>query len=129
MQMRYLLVLAALLLACGGQPDKSAPSPGGLKNVPRNRTLIMDCIEPNTCAGQIVDYDAFNPFVPGGISRIGYNFLYEPLFFFNAYQENAQPIPWIGESYHFNPDHTQIDIQIRRGVKWSDGQPWTARDL
>ncbi len=124
-----LALVAALLVACGGQPDKNTPLPGGLKDVPRNRTLIMDCIEPNTCAGQIVDYDAFNPFVPGGISRIGYNFLYEPLFFFNAYQENAQPIPWIGESFRFNADYTQVEIQIRRGVKWSDGHPWTARDL
>jgi hypothetical protein len=70
MQSIYLLVLtSALLLACGGRPDKGVPAPGGLKDVPRSRTLIMDCIEPNTCAGQIVDYDAFNPFVPGGISR------------------------------------------------------------
>ncbi|MBT5328076.1 MAG: hypothetical protein HOL51_18350, partial [Gemmatimonadetes bacterium] len=70
MRIAYTLILACLpLIACGsgeGGPGRT------LKNIPRNRTLIMDCAEGNTCAGQIQDYNTFNPFIPGGISRIGY---------------------------------------------------------
>ena len=121
------LFLACLpLLACGGD----AGGPGRtLKNVPRSRTLIMDCPEGNTCAGQIQDYNTFNPFIPGGISRIGFNFLYEPLYFFNAYEEDSELIPWIAESHAFNEEYTEITVKIRPGVEWSDGHPWTAHDF
>jgi peptide/nickel transport system substrate-binding protein len=127
MRIAYTLILACLpLIACGsgeGGPGRT------LKNIPRNRTLIMDCAEGNTCAGQIQDYNTFNPFIPGGISRIGYNFLYEPLYFFNAYKEDSELIPWIAESHTFNDDNTEIIIKIRPGVEWSDGHPWSAHDF
>ena len=121
----YILLLATLpIIACSG-------GEGGyvLKKVPRNRTLIMDCSEANTCSGQIQDYNSFNPFIPGGISRIGYNFLYEPLYFFNAYEENSELIPWIAESHHFNEGYTELVVKIRPGVEWSDGHPWSAHDF
>ncbi len=121
--MLLLFACAALLLvACDGDEV-------GLKKVPRNRTLIMDCAEANTCAGQIQDYNSFNPFIPGGISRIGYNFLYEPLYFFNAYEKNSELIPWIAQSHHFNEDYTELVVKIRPGVEWSDGHSWSAHDF
>ena len=127
MRIACILLLASLpLVACGGTGE----GPGRtLKNVPRSRTLIMDCAEANTCAGQIKDYNSFNPFIPGSISRIGYNFLYEPLYFFNAYEADSELIPWIAESHAFNADFTQITVKIRPGVEWSDGHPWTAHDF
>ena len=67
--------------------------------------------------------------MPGGLSRTGFNFLYEPLFFLNAYEARAQPVPWTGESYRFNDDFTEIDVGVRDGVEWSDGTPWTAVDF
>ena len=112
----------AALLACGGER-------GSLQQVPRNRTLIVDCAENNTCGGQIQDYNTFNPFVPGGISRIGYQFLYEPLYFFNGYIADAEPLPWIATGHQFNADFSEVVVDIRPGVEWSDGRPWTAHDL
>ena len=123
-----LIVVSLWLAACTGQ-DPNAASGNGFKNVPRNRTLIMDCAEGNTCAGQIQDYNSFNPFIPGSISRIGYNFLYEPLYFFNAYEDDAELVPWIAESHEFNPDYTELTVRIRSDVEWSDGHPWTAHDF
>ena len=89
----------------------------------------MDCAESTTCGGQMVDYDSFNPFVPGALSRTGFNFLYEPLYFFNAYEEDAELIPWIATGHRFDDSFTELEIDIRRGVEWSDGVPWTAEDL
>ena len=120
----FALLCCSLLLACGGEQPA-----GQLKQVPRNRTLITDCAENNTCGGQIQDYNTFNPFVPGGISRIGYQFLYEPLYFFNGYRADAELMPWIATGHRFNEDHTEVVIDIRPGVMWSDGTPWTAHDL
>ena len=97
-----LLLLAAGLCACGGG-DGGA---GGLKNVPRNRTLILDCVDAGICAGQMKDFDSFNPYLPGRTARTGYQFLYEPLYFYNAYGAGENIIPWIATGHDFNEDHT-----------------------
>jgi peptide/nickel transport system substrate-binding protein len=120
-----LFALALALWACGGQPAQ----PGGLRPVPRNRTLVLDCAEPNTCAGQIADFDSFNPYIPAGTSYTGWYFLYEPLYFYNPHREKDNLIPWIARGHTFNSDYTEVVVQIRPGVTWSDGTPWTARDL
>ena len=119
--------LLALLSACGPTAEDGAGN--GLKLVPRNRTLILDCLEVNICSGQIKDYDSFNPYIPGRTSRTGWNFLFEPLYFYNAYRDENNIIPWLAESHTFNEDFTEIQVNIRAGVEWSDGMPWTAHDL
>ena len=116
------LLTCCLLLACGEINS-------GAGFVPRNRSLIMNCTPPNTCAGQIQDYDSFNPFLPGSISSTGHNFLYEPLYFYNPYGEEQNLIPWIATGHEYNDDFTEVTIYLRDGVKWSDGTPWTAADL
>jgi peptide/nickel transport system substrate-binding protein len=119
------LALAGLALAAGcGRTPKNA---GGLREVPRNRTLILDCPDSGIGTGQYTDWDSFNPFIPGGISRTGHNFLYEPLYFYNVYRDET--IPWIAESHEYNADFTEVTVRLRKGVEWSDGEPWTARDL
>jgi peptide/nickel transport system substrate-binding protein len=117
-----LLVLFSLILGCAG-------GEGGLKEVPRNRTMILDCLTFAVCAGQIKDYDTFNPFIPGNTAPTGSNFLYEPLYFYNAFKEQDNVIPWIAESHVYNEDYTEVTVKIRPGVEWSDGMPWTVYDF
>ncbi|MEW6751196.1 MAG: ABC transporter substrate-binding protein [Candidatus Latescibacterota bacterium] len=121
------LLTSACLAACGGSSPDQGGAPAGLKRVPRNRTLVMDCAEHGTCLGQIKDYNTFNPYLPGTTSRIGYNFLYEPLYFYNPYRDEL--IPWIATGHEYSPDHTALTVTIRPGVQWSDGADWTAHDL
>ena len=123
----FLVLWTGLLAACGpGDPGTAVP---GIAPVPRNRTLVLDCAETSTCAGQIQDYNTFNPYMPGGVSRIGYNFLYEPLYFYLAYSDTDNVIPWIATGHEYNDDYTAVTIHLRDGVEWSDGTPWTAHDL
>ena len=129
--MNWLLVLLGMLVlgACNGSVEEGgAPSGGSLQQVPRNRTFISDCLS-DACAGQFKDFDSFHPYLPGATSSTGFNFLYEPLYFYNAYSENGDITPWIAESHSYNADHTEVEIKIRPGVEWSDGMPWTAHDL
>ncbi len=119
-----ILLVAWLFVACGDSPSGSVTA---IRQVPRNRTLIMDCSSILLCAGQIKDYNSFNPFWVGGTSRTGFNFVYEPLYFYNAFK--GEIIPWIATGHQFNEDYTEVVINIRPGVRWSDGQPWTAHDL
>ena len=60
---------------------------------------------------------------------LGAYFLYEPLYFFNAYEDDAELVPWIAESHEFSPDYTELTVRIRRDVEWSDGHSWTAHDF
>ena len=106
------------LLSCGGSDRGSIDS---IEQVPRNRTLILGIT-------LMTDYDSFNPFILG-TSSPGFDYLYEPLYFYNAYAEEDNIIPWIATGHEFNADYTEVTVHIRPGVKWSDGKPWTAHDL
>src|SRR5690606_12512422 len=53
--------------------------------------------------------------------------VYESLFFTN--HNTNELIPWLGESYSYNDDLTEVTIRLRNGVKWSDGEPFTAEDV
>ena len=124
---RQLLLLASLpaLFACAG-----SDAPGtSLKEVPRERTMILDCLTFSVCAGQIKDYNTFNPYIPGNTAPTGWNFLYEPLYFYNAFKEEDNIIPWIATGHQYNVDYTEVTVKIRPGVEWSDGRPWTVRDF
>ena len=116
----FILAAGPWLAGCGG--DRGS-------GVPRNRTLILDCSSFESCSGQILDYNAFNPFLLTGTTKTGWNFLYEPLYFYNAYGEQDNMIPWIATDHAYNDDYTEITVKIRPGVEWSDGAPWTAHDL
>jgi peptide/nickel transport system substrate-binding protein len=37
--------------------------------------------------------------------------------------------PWLGESVEWNDDYTQLTAVARSGVKWSDGEDFTADDI
>ncbi len=126
LNLKWLFIGITLFLgACGNSQIEGRPD---LKQVPRNRTFISDCL-PDACAGQFKDFDSFHPFQVGATTTTGYNFLYEPLYFYNAYSKEGTIIPWIAESHEFSADYTEVIIKIRQGVKWSDGHPWTANDL
>ncbi|MFT5087159.1 MAG: peptide/nickel transport system substrate-binding protein [Candidatus Latescibacterota bacterium] len=125
---------ALFLISCGGGQETGGGQQSGgevtsLEQIARNRTLILDCVDAGICAGQMKDYDTFNPYIPGRTARTGYQFLYEPLYFYNAYGKSDNVIPWIATGHEFNGDFTEITVHIRDGVKWSDGQPWTAQDF
>jgi len=125
---RLFLTCSMGLLACAEErPGKTGQE--GTQSIPRERTLVTHCSDINTCGGQIVDYNTFNPFLLGSSSRTGSHFLYEPLYFYSAYDEDDQLIPWIATGHEYNQDFTQVTVHIRQGVTWSDGTPWTAADL
>lgn len=118
-----LLAVLGLMLWSAGCGKSAKP----VKKVPRNRTLILECADE--AGGQLQGYDAFNPYqVISG--RTGWNFLYEPLYFYAAHRPKDNFIPWIATGPpQFNEDFTEVTIKIRDGVTWSDGVPWTAADI
>ena len=66
----------------------------------------------------------FNPFSPS--KRTTANIIYEPLFVMNSL--DGKLVPFLGTGYT-QPDAKTIVVDIRQGVKWSDGQAFSAADV
>ena len=67
----------------------------------------------------------FNPWVGG---RQSIDMAYEPLVIFNQI-DNLKPHYWLAESYKMSEDLQVLTINLRKGVKWSDGEAFNADDV
>ena len=69
-----------------------------------------------------------NPFMPTSAAAIlGYTFLmYEPLAQVNPTLPDKAPTPWLASSWKWADDYKSVAITARDGVKWSDGQDFSA---
>jgi peptide/nickel transport system substrate-binding protein len=67
------------------------------------------------------------------VSLTSVGFIYEPLEFVDALQTNSDGsnkiTPWLATDSSWNSDYTVLTFTIRSGVKWSDGQPFSANDV
>ncbi|MFK4807933.1 ABC transporter substrate-binding protein [Microbacterium sp. ZW CA_36] len=106
-------ILGIGLSGCaGGGGDDSGDSEG--------RTLRV-------WAGSQTPIEAnFNPFSPS-VLHAALGPIYEPLFFYNKTADEA-PAPMLGESFEYNEDGTVITVKLKDGVKWNDGEDFTADD-
>jgi peptide/nickel transport system substrate-binding protein len=59
--------------------------------------------------------------------QLGNALLYEPCAFYGAHADKTYM--WQAESYKYNADATECTIVFRKGIKWSDGTPFTAKDV
>lgn len=70
----------------------------------------------------------FNPFDSAVGSFYATDFIYEPLWIFNVWHPDKN-FPRLAERVEIAPDFTSVTYQLRQGVKWSDGAPFTADDV
>src|SRR4051794_4546998 len=69
----------------------------------------------------------FNPFNPA-VNAQSLGFVYEPLVFVNVLKGGATT-PMLASGFTWSANKESIVFTIRSGVKWSDGQPFTADDV
>lgn len=70
----------------------------------------------------------FNPLLPAGSSRWPTSSgIYEPMFIYNSV--SGEYIPWLGVEYTWLKGNTALLIETRNAVQWSDGVPFTAKDV
>lgn len=69
----------------------------------------------------------FNPFSPN-VLQPTLGAIYEPLFFYNNLAV-GEPQPMLGTEYTWNDEATELTIEVRDGVTWSDGEALTAEDV
>ncbi|MEZ4663864.1 MAG: ABC transporter substrate-binding protein [Caldilineaceae bacterium] len=117
---------AAPAVPAGGDSAASAGSAGGAKaEVARNETLVhyggdTEVQEPTN----------FNPYSLGGLGRIRgplNKTIFEFLYYYN--HNDGAEIPWLAENYEVAEDYTSVNVTIRAGVSWNDGEPFTSEDV
>lgn len=69
----------------------------------------------------------FNPFAPDPLNTAAY-MVYEPMIIFNI-AKNGEPTPWLATEYAYSDDLASVTFTLREGVKWSDGEDFTAEDV
>ena len=88
----------------------------------RRATVIFDL--PN----RVLNPDLWNPLVHGAHHDQGFHqAMIEPLFMLNL--ESGEIEPWLGTAMTSNEAMDVWTLQLRPGVRWSDGVPFTAADI
>jgi peptide/nickel transport system substrate-binding protein len=93
-------------------------------DIPRERTLFLRW---GGQEGRFVDHELWNGYAIGANHQNGLGILYEPLAFYSAFADET--IPWLAEDWEYNDDSTELTINLRQGIEWSDGEPFTAEDV
>ncbi|MDF2145582.1 ABC transporter substrate-binding protein [Knoellia sp. p5-6-4] len=84
------------------------------------KQLTFPSDAPNTIGG-LVDY---NPYSPNALTK---TWLYEPLMIRNGL--SCEITPWLASDFEWTDGAKGLTFTIRDGVKWSDGKPFTAKDV
>lgn len=97
-----------------------------LEKVAREKTLIL--MPDDGGAPQFRNPGQLNPYLPSNLTfRWSGGPIMEPLFYYNSLRDEI--IPWVAEGFQYNDDFTEVTVNLRDGVKWSDGEQFTADDV
>jgi peptide/nickel transport system substrate-binding protein len=136
-QLHRLVLLSVLLViagACAAADSSPAPQPAASKapelpadvitsEAERRRTVIWDIP-----SGQVDNPAQWNPFARDARRDKGFHqSMIEPLFILNY--ESGVIEPWLGEQMTANAAQDIWTLTLREGVRWSDGEAFTADDV
>lgn len=108
-----LVAMTMLVAACGNNTSNgSAPTKGGVLTIDNESGSLWAC--------------GFNPVNPNDAS-FSFGPVYEPLYYVNLL--SGKQTPMLATAYKWSSDNKTLSFTIRSGVKWSDGQPFTADDV
>jgi peptide/nickel transport system substrate-binding protein len=131
-------MIAVLIASCSpAQPSGSAPAAdsgaSSSSNVStgegpaRDRTLVVTPWSDTT--GPLSNPENWNIYQIGNKNQreMGGKTINEALFYTNL--NTGELVPWQGETFEYNDDFTSINLKLRDGVKWSDGEAFTCEDV
>ena len=112
-----LAVLAGFALPSAAIAEPPAAAPPAAPEAPRAKLRV----------GQPQQIDSLNPFLGYSLAASDlFRLIYPTLTTYDP--GNFAPVPELAESWSTSPDRLTWTFHIRPGVRWSDGQPVTARD-
>jgi peptide/nickel transport system substrate-binding protein len=108
------MIKRTLLIAAAVSAATALPVHADADNVPNLRVL------DEFSTGWVRN---FNPFIGGR-----HDFSYESLFVFDLL-DDSKVHSWLGTSFELSDDLKTLTVKLREGVKWSDGEDFTADDV
>ena len=108
-----LIALSGCSSSSNGHPSSSGSGPSG--------TLTLATGATGNFAND------FNPFSPN-VETPTNGMIYEPLFFFNT-AKAGDVQNWLGTSYAWSNGGKTLTVNLRHGVTWTDGKPFTSADV
>src|SRR5207244_5813370 len=105
-------VLALTVAACGTTNPTAQLKEGGTITIDNESGTLWTC--------------GFNPF-NANVNSFAFGPVYEPLVYNNLL--NGKTTPMLASSYKWSSDSKTLTFTTRSGVKWTDGQPFTAADV
>lgn len=114
-------ILSSLVLVTAAC-SSSSPAGSGASGSSETLSIVGSPVGPFT--------DGFNPF---SLSTSAYvqgatGLIYEPLMQYNL-AKAGQIYPWLAQSWSWASGGKELILHTRAGVKWSDGQPFSAADV
>jgi len=129
------ILFAVSLSLLGCQPNSSPLKLNNSANSvtqENNNNLNYDIVDKGPVRGGVLNLfsttpDSLNPILTNNIYVSDFlSFVYEGLV---KLDEKQQPIPELSDKWTVSTDGTVWNFHIRDGVKWHDGQPFTAADV
>ena len=128
----YILGAVAVLAVAACTSSSSTTSPGSsttsasASSKMGTQPLVVETAELSPLTKN------FNPLTAS--ASTGWNLhatdlIYEPLFLFNLMQPAQAPVPMLATNYSWSADGKTLTLTTRSGVKWSDGQAFSAADV
>ncbi len=125
-------LICVAVAACGGSSNSGTGTGSGntgTSTAAANGTsiggkLVIDNESGSTWTCQ------FNPFNSADFGAgTTFALVYEPLEFVNILQSNNKPVPMLATSSVWSNGYKTLTFTIRHGVKWTDGTPFSAKDV
>jgi peptide/nickel transport system substrate-binding protein len=104
----------------GSLAPVEASHAGSIARTTVGGTLVIDNESGGTWP---VGFSPFNSNTRGQALGV----IYEPLVYINNI--TGKNTPWLATAWKWSPDGKTLTFTIRQGVKWSDGQPFSAADV
>lgn len=123
---------AAALLILGAGGGARAQAPAGIVPPGPPAVLAKYKGKPAEDGGTFVralpaDPVTLNPVIASDqISFLVYKWIFDPLIDMDA---DMKPVGVLAESWMNSPDNRTTTFRLRKGVKWHDGEPFTADDV
>lgn len=115
---RSLVAIAALVVAVAGCSGSGSTG----KSTAASPPLVIHAVDSGTFQ------EDFNPYHLENVNFGTSGMIYETLEFFNKLKP-GEITPWLALEHKWSGDGKAITFTLRDGVKWTDGQPFTADDV
>ena len=117
-------LIAAIMAGVLASACSAATSSGGTSSAGAATTLTIEASPTGPIA------DNFNPFVSTSPAVLlgASGMVYEPLMQYD-YAKPGTVYPWLATSDSWSNGDKTLTVQLRKGVQWSNGTPFTSKDV